>query len=277
MCVGAEDCLIFVYNISTNFFSFKRLKGPQESITHIDYAEDGKSIQANTQYKVHLFELEPGERKENKAKRLLETQWSTWSCPLGWASIGIWSEDSFVNSLDCSVDRRVMATGDDSGRVKLFKYPSVIEGSRFQQFKGHSGSVTNVKFSSDEKYLISLGGHDKSIFQWKYEMNERIKEEEEIVLEEEEAIIDEPSIPPEDDPVKQTPKKRQIEAGILDIQEIKQKEEALATKPYQAEVINSTPSAYKKPKNPVILLYNLKGNYARREPYHMLYSRLQII
>lgn len=249
MCVGAEDNLIFVYDSSTNFFNYKRLKGLQGSITHIDYAEDGKSIQANTESNIYFFELEPGEREMDKTTRFQEKRWATWSCPLGWASIGIWAEDSFVNTLDCTANRTVMATGDDKGRVKLFKYPSAIAGSRFQEFKGHSAGVANVKFLSDGKHLISLGGQDKSIFQWKYEEIE--KEEVEIILEDEETIIDEPSFPPESDPVKQTPKRRQVEPGVLEVQEIKQKEEMLSNKPYQIEVLNSTPSTYKEAKNSV--------------------------
>lgn len=34
-------------------------------------------------------------------------------------------------------------------------------------FKGHSAHVTNVAFSSDDSRLISTGGNDMAVFQWR--------------------------------------------------------------------------------------------------------------
>ena len=62
----------------------------------------------------------------------------------------------------------VLVTGDDFGKVKLFKYPCVQEKSSFNKYGGHSAHVTNVKFLRDSSYVISTGGGDKSIFQWRY-------------------------------------------------------------------------------------------------------------
>jgi WD40 repeat protein len=33
--------------------------------------------------------------------------------------------------------------------------------------RGHSSFVTCVRFNSDDRYLLSSGGHDRCIFQWK--------------------------------------------------------------------------------------------------------------
>lgn len=238
MCVGAEDCLILVYDTASNFCIFRRFKGLQSPATHIDYAEDSKAIRANTKHKVFSFVLEPGE----EATKLEEKQWATWSCPLTWALAGVWRAG--CTSSDCGGS--VAAAGEVQGSVKLFRFPAGAEAG-FQEFKGHSGEVSNVMFSCNKRHLISLGGSDKSVFQWRLEAREVEKDE----VAEENVVIDEPSVPPEDDPVKRTPKKRQVEPGILEIKEIKQTEEVLLNKPYQAEVLNSTPSAYKEPKDPV--------------------------
>lgn len=60
-------------------------------------------------------------------------------------------------------------TGDDFGKIKIFKYPCPIEGSGFGKFTGHSSFVQNVRFSYDNQYVISVGGDELSIFQWRYE------------------------------------------------------------------------------------------------------------
>jgi WD40 repeat protein len=60
-----------------------------------------------------------------------------------------------------------LITGDDFSYVKAFRYPN-FKGSSYLKFIGHSSHVTNVKFSSDDNYVITIGGFDKSIFQWKF-------------------------------------------------------------------------------------------------------------
>merc|ERR1711871_507676 len=41
------------------------------------------------------------------------------------------------------------------------------QGSGYKTFKGHSSHVTNIRFMSDGQRVISTGGGDKCVFQWK--------------------------------------------------------------------------------------------------------------
>lgn len=66
--------------------------------------------------------------------------------------------------MDRAPDGTVLATADDFGLVKLFKYPCPVEKASFHQFNGHSSHVTNVRFVKKSTYLISTGGADKCIF-----------------------------------------------------------------------------------------------------------------
>ena len=44
----------------------------------------------------------------------------------------------------------------------------LILGAKFRRYVGHSAHVTNVRFSCDGSYVISTGGADHSIFQWRF-------------------------------------------------------------------------------------------------------------
>ena len=67
----------------------------------------------------------------------------------------------------------LIATGDDSKKVKIFKYPVVKENAKFKEYKGHSEHVTNVKFSNGEKYIYSTGGLDKAILQFEIKQTKK--------------------------------------------------------------------------------------------------------
>jgi microtubule-associated protein-like 6 len=112
--------------------------------------------------------------------------WNTYTGILGDDLNGIWapySDKTDINTLDVTKKRDALVTGDDFGFVKLFKYPCSEKGVRkcnsnvlysqtslkaeFKSYKGHSAHVTNVRFTFDESYVVSVGGGDRSIFVWK--------------------------------------------------------------------------------------------------------------
>jgi microtubule-associated protein-like 6 len=69
----------------------------------------------------------------------------------------------------------------------LFRYPCPVEKASFNPYIGHSSHVTCVKFSASNDYLISTGGNDKSIFQWRF-----IKDnDEKVIFEDSENIVEE--------------------------------------------------------------------------------------
>jgi len=83
---------------------------------------------------------------------------------------GIWprgSNGSDINALCRSHDGSVVATADDQGYVKLFRFPCFDIDCGLKEYLGHSSHVTNLRFVSSDTHLISTGGNDKTVFQWK--------------------------------------------------------------------------------------------------------------
>lgn len=75
----------------------------------------------------------PGFAKRGSFTGLVQVEkidWSTWTCVLGPSVEGVWpvmSEVTEVTAACLSNNRKVLATGDDLGYVKLFRYPVKVE------------------------------------------------------------------------------------------------------------------------------------------------------
>lgn len=109
---------------------------------------------------------------------------------------GVWPEGSDgtdINALIRSHNRKVIALADDFCKVHLFAYPSsrakvrhtlqscsvlwvfqdhhasvcVCSQAPSHKYSAHSSHVTNVSFLYRDSHLISTGGKDMSIMQWR--------------------------------------------------------------------------------------------------------------
>ena len=52
--------------------------------------------------------------------------------------------------------------------IKLTIITENFIGAKFRKYSGHSAHVTNCRFSSDKRCVITTGGGDHSVFQWKF-------------------------------------------------------------------------------------------------------------
>ncbi|GCB77462.1 hypothetical protein scyTo_0021101, partial [Scyliorhinus torazame] len=97
--------------------------------------------------------------------------WATWTCVLGPEVNGIWpkyTDITDINFVDANFGSATLVSGDDFGLVKLFRFPCLKKGAKFRKYVGHSAHVTNVRWSYDFQWIISTGGADHSVFQWRF-------------------------------------------------------------------------------------------------------------
>lgn len=89
--------------------------------------------------------------------------WATWTSILGDEVVGIWSrhaEKADVNCACVSHSGISLVTGDDFGMVKLFDFPCPEKFAKHKRFLGHSPHVTNIRFTSGDRHVVSAGGDD---------------------------------------------------------------------------------------------------------------------
>jgi microtubule-associated protein-like 6 len=219
LACGGHDSLIIVY--STESFSLKyKLKGHSASILHLDFSVNSEVLQSTSlSYELLYHNLNTGLHDPKGASGNRDEPWNTWTCTLGWPVQGIWppcSDGSDINSVRRSLSGRVLATTDDFSQVKLFKFPCPVKNAGCCTYRGHSSHVTNSAFFNN--YLITTGGNDKSVFQWKF------------FEEEEQPDIDHEGLGA-----------LESEASLFKFETVGEGDQFLAVKPWLGEMKASTP------------------------------------
>lgn len=178
--VASHDAHIYVYCWNEDTFTtpYRPIKKHTAAVLHFDFSKDGSFIHSTCRsYELLFFEINLGKQLTSGASSLRNEAWSTWTVPLGWPVQGIWpdfSDGTDINAVDRShhtidgseVNYGLLATGDDFGLVKVFKYPSLNNDSPWVQGRAHSSHVTNVRFGVEDHRLFSAGGEDQCIMQW---------------------------------------------------------------------------------------------------------------
>lgn len=171
LAVASHDFFIDLYDASSNFKRAGVCKGHSAPVTHLDWSDDSKYLQSNSQdFELLFWEMPTCELIEFSAA-LKDVQWATWTCVAGWPVQGIWpkhSDGTDVNGCSRSKDGRVIATANEDGIVRMFRYPSDVGRGDHKTYVGHSFHVTKCCFSFNDEFLITIGGEDRTILQWRH-------------------------------------------------------------------------------------------------------------
>ncbi|XP_029171100.1 echinoderm microtubule-associated protein-like 2 isoform X6 [Nylanderia fulva] len=180
LALGSRDNYIYIYQVNESAIKYgrvgrcmpKRIRrhgGHSSFITHLDWSVDGQYLRSNSG-DYELLYWNPGVcRQIPQSSSLRNVDWATHTCVISFETIGIWPEGADgtdVNNCTRSGDGKLLATGDDFGKVKLFSHPACQPKSLYHSYGGHSSHVTNVSFLQDDSRLVSTGGADTSVLQW---------------------------------------------------------------------------------------------------------------
>uniref|UniRef100_A0A8C9TXH0 EMAP like 1 n=1 Tax=Scleropages formosus TaxID=113540 RepID=A0A8C9TXH0_SCLFO len=173
LTIGSHDNYIYIYAVSDNGRKYSRVgkcSGHSSFITHLDWSVDSQYLMSNSGDYEILYWIPSVCKQVVSVETTRDISWATCTCTLGFHVFGLWPEGSDgtdINAVCRSNEKRLLVTGDDFGKVHLFSYPCSQFRAPSHVYGGHSSHVTNVNFLFDDSYLISTGGKDMSIMQWR--------------------------------------------------------------------------------------------------------------
>ncbi|KAM4880033.1 LOW QUALITY PROTEIN: echinoderm microtubule-associated protein-like 3 [Sylvia borin] len=174
LAIGSHDNFIYIYTVAEGgrkLSRFGRCTGHSSFITHLDWSKDGRFIMSNSgDYEILYWDVAGGCKLLRNRFESRDREWASYTCVLGFHVFGVWpdgSDGTDINSLCRSHHERVVAVADDFCKVHLFQYPCARPKAPSHVYGGHGSHVTNVRFTHDDGHLVSLGGKDTSVFQWR--------------------------------------------------------------------------------------------------------------
>uniref|UniRef100_A0A8C5ND23 HELP domain-containing protein n=1 Tax=Gouania willdenowi TaxID=441366 RepID=A0A8C5ND23_GOUWI len=141
LAIGSHDNYIYIYAVGENGRKYSRVgkcSGHSSFITHLDWSTDSQYLVSNSGDYEILYWIPSVCKQVVSVETTRDIEWATCTCPLGF-------------QLGINVKYPVMSSS---------QAPSHVYG-------GHSSHVTNVSYLFDDSYLVSTGGKDMSVMQWR--------------------------------------------------------------------------------------------------------------
>ncbi|XP_076833613.1 echinoderm microtubule-associated protein-like 1 isoform X2 [Brachyhypopomus gauderio] len=173
LAIGSHDNYIYIYAVTENGKKYNRVgkcSGHSSFITHLDWSVDSQYLVSNSGDYEILYWIPSACKQVVSVETTRDIPWFTFTCPLGFHVFGLWpdgSDGTDINAVCRSSEKRLLATGDDFGKVHLFSFPCSQSRAPSHIYGGHSSHVTNVNFLFDDSHLVSTGGKDMSVMQWR--------------------------------------------------------------------------------------------------------------
>lgn len=160
----------------------ERHTGP---LTHVEWSTDSSCLRSNcSMLELRFWDCEGDQmHPEEQHARLRSLEW-TGGCLYSRETSGIHGVDADGNSdrdmrvrtvsvsHSTSAIDKLLVSGDEFQQVKLSRYPCVTppgaqDHSAGRSSMGHASALTALRFSFNDRYVMSAGGEDLCIFVWR--------------------------------------------------------------------------------------------------------------
>uniref|UniRef100_A0A383W527 PLAT domain-containing protein n=1 Tax=Tetradesmus obliquus TaxID=3088 RepID=A0A383W527_TETOB len=192
LAAGSHDNFIDIFDVKRNYSRIARCSGHSRYVRHLDWSANSKVVQSSCgAYELLYFDAATGKQVQQNQR---DTAWASYTNVLGFSVMGIWpdgTDGTDINAVCRSYSLpaweaadplaaagigQLLATAGDDGRVRLLSYPCVVDDAPARVYPGHSSHVMNVRFSPHNKWVASVGGKDRAVFQWRLQLQPRQQE-----------------------------------------------------------------------------------------------------
>ena len=183
LAVGHQDNSIVLLDASDNFTKSATITCHQAPVMALDWdSQSLYTVSIDEAFSMQFVDATSGVQIP-VAAALKDSKWETQTTWLGWAVQGI-QPDKYAKASITACDRsrtqrhgqHLLAVADSLGRVKVYHTPSYEPGHGHSMHRGHRGGVGNVRWAAEDSHLITVGGDDRCVFQWKVLSNDAVQE-----------------------------------------------------------------------------------------------------
>ena len=179
LAVGSHDNFLYVYAVEQCYALHARLAGHSSFVVNFDWSRDSRFLRSNCgAHELLYFSLslslegkgKGGAHLPDGASLTADVAWATHSCVLSWETEEVappYTDGTHVNTVALSHSGRLFASGDDWGLLCLHRNPIRHRKHHARCYRAHSEHVVRVVFSPDDQLILSAGGYDQTLMQWR--------------------------------------------------------------------------------------------------------------
>lgn len=141
--------------------------------SHLQFSEDGKMLRVFTRdYEISYWKLDNENRRVKRETFHVdpdEIKFTGDPLIAGWEVQGLYQDcwdGTDLNDAAVTPKGDLIVSGDDYGWVRLHNYPA-LDRTKCKGWLAHSAFVVGVEWTGDGDYVMTVGGNDYAIFQWR--------------------------------------------------------------------------------------------------------------
>lgn len=172
LAVGHMDSRTYIFDITDKkLVPWKKALSEVAAPSHVQFSADNTMLRVFTRdYEISHWQLDNRTKRGARITTLPDPDVVAWAGdPLiaGWDVQGLYQAEWDGTDLnDACVSGNLIASGDDYGWVRLHNYPA-INRDMHRKYQAHSAFVVGTEWTGKGDYLMSVGGNDCAIFQWR--------------------------------------------------------------------------------------------------------------
>ena len=197
LVVGSFDHNIYIYEVIGGYIKRATFSKHKSAITHLDLSLDGQYMRSTCGgFELFYSDVTTGSHVAS-ASALKNQEWATTTCVFNYSNQGLWPHDSrnqtsiTTTGVSCNTERpKMLVSGDNFGNVQLVSFPYISSSEGCKVYTGHVSDIRSVVFSQNDSHVLTLGGSDRCIFQWRHQVDESQETAVQATLLEEDADVD---------------------------------------------------------------------------------------